>query len=1022
MLWTSRAGQDRHAGTAVLRRAVLGQRRHLTGRRPARRPPGRRGAGPGPDRRGHRPGGGHRRRRRRWSSGSPCSACVFAVLSSCFRFGARAGGARRRAGRARAPARGSPRRVLDPRGGAETGLPARRAGQRRDRATPSGSACVNIALPLGVAAVVGAAGRRRRAAADLGAARPARAARRAAAAAGSAHLLGRPLERRSEAEQERAAHASGVAADLVAGLRVLKGIGAEDAAVARYRGTSRDSLAATLRAAGAPGAGYDGAVLALTGVFLALVALVGGRLAARRPASPSASWSRRSGWPSSCSARCQLFAWVNGELAQARASAARIAAVLAAPAAAAGGDGRRRPAGSRGRARGCAGVRPRPAATASTCDVAPGELVGVVGADPADAAGAAATASAARPTRTPARVELDGVPRRTDSTRPPLRAAVLVAAHDADLFAGTLRENVARRPRPRRTGRRAARSPRPAPTRWPRRCPDGRDTPLAERGRSLSGGQRQRVALARALAADPPVLVLHDPTTAVDAVTEARIAAGLRDAARAAAPPSLVTTSPALLAATDRVRAPRRRPDRRRGHARRPAARRHRLPGGGARRERAHVPAATRPAAGRHAPPRAWARRRWPAARPRRGSLAARRDRRAGRRRPPSACSPPPLLGRIVDLVADGPAGRRDHRAGRCCWSLVAVGRRACSPRSALGWSPGSARACWPSCASGSSTGRCGLPLEQVERGRLRRPRPRGSPPTSPVIAEAVRDALPELARLGAGDRADAGRAGRAGLAVPARRAARRADPGAAPSAGTSRRAGPLYAAQRVAVGAQQQQLLDTVGGAATVRAFRLAGAARRPGRARAPRDAVDLALRGVRLLTRLLRPAQPGRVRRPRRRAGRRLLAGPRRRGDRSARPPPPRCTSTACSTRSTPRWSCSTTRRRRAAEPGPAGRRRRPAGGRPAPEHRDAGRPTRRCAVEGVGHATCRATTCCATSTCDSRPASGSRWSAPAGRARRRWPSSSPACTGRPAARSSSAGSTLDELAPAASGGPSR
>ncbi|MGW2117321.1 ABC transporter ATP-binding protein, partial [Streptomyces zhihengii] len=64
--------------------------------------------------------------------------------------------------------------------------------------------------------------------------------------------------------------------------------------------------------------------------------------------------------------------------------------------------------------------------------------------------------------------------------------------------------------------------------------------------------QRQRVALARALAADPPVLVLHDPTTAVDAVTEARIASRLRELRRGRTT-LLVTTSPALLAVTDRV-------------------------------------------------------------------------------------------------------------------------------------------------------------------------------------------------------------------------------------------------------------------------------------------------------------------------------------------------------------------------------------------------------------------------------------------------------------------------------------
>ena len=49
--------------------------------------------------------------------------------------------------------------------------------------------------------------------------------------------------------------------------------------------------------------------------------------------------------------------------------------------------------------------------------------------------------------------------------------------------------------------------------------PGGLTRIVGENGRTLSGGQRQRVALARAFAAAPPVLVLHDPTTAVDSVT-----------------------------------------------------------------------------------------------------------------------------------------------------------------------------------------------------------------------------------------------------------------------------------------------------------------------------------------------------------------------------------------------------------------------------------------------------------------------------------------------------------------------
>ena len=354
-----------------------------------------------------------------------------------------------------------------------------------------------------------------------------------------AHLIGKPLERRSEAEQERSAFASGVATDLVAGLRVLKGIGAERAAIDRYRRTSQDSLRATLRAARAQ-AWHNGALLALTGIFIAVVALVGGNLAAAGQISVG-DLVAAVGLAQYLITPFSMFSWVNGELAQGRASAGRIADVLNAPPAVGAGEAKLpTPATGHVRVDGLS----RGALRNVGFEARPGELLGVVATDAAaatdllDCLGRAADPSTGT-------VSVDSVDLSTvDPSR--VREVVLVAAHDADLFAGTIVENVGSGPFADEALTAAAVDEVASA------LPDGVGTSVTERGRSLSGGQRQRVALARALAADAPVLVLHDPTTAVDTVTEARIAAGLA-LLRRGRTTILVTTSPALLSATDRV-------------------------------------------------------------------------------------------------------------------------------------------------------------------------------------------------------------------------------------------------------------------------------------------------------------------------------------------------------------------------------------------------------------------------------------------------------------------------------------
>ncbi|MEU7892140.1 ABC transporter ATP-binding protein [Nonomuraea sp. NPDC049152] len=497
-------------------------------------------------------------------------ALVFAVLSSSYRFSARAAekAAELAAHELRLALTG---RVLEHRAGAETGrLPGELVSIATSDAKRVGA--VNVALASGVAALAGllAGGvALLMVSVPLGllvllGVPPLLAL---------AHLLGRPLERRSGAEQERAARASGVAADLIAGLRVLKGIGAERAAVDRYRVTSRDALAATVRAAKAQ-AWHDGGMLILTGVFIAVVALVGGRLAAQGDISVGGLVAAV-GLAQFLLTPLSILAWANGEFAQGRASAARIASVLSSPPAVAGGEGDL-PADVRG---GLAlkGVSYGVLREVSV-EVAPGELLGVVTTDPSAAIALLKVLGRAADPESGV-VELDGV--SLSSIEPgQVRRAIVVAEHDADLFEGTLLENVSA------AAAAASAEPGTAVTAGPgwevsagsgsdvaalramatagramaaaaadqvaAALPYGMDTPLTERGLSLSGGQRQRVALARALAAAPPVLVLHDPTTAVDAATEARIAKGIRTA-REGRTTIMVVTSPALLAGADRV-------------------------------------------------------------------------------------------------------------------------------------------------------------------------------------------------------------------------------------------------------------------------------------------------------------------------------------------------------------------------------------------------------------------------------------------------------------------------------------
>ncbi|MDQ1513714.1 MAG: ATP-binding cassette, subfamily bacterial [Microbacteriaceae bacterium] len=123
-------------------------------------------------------------------------------------------------------------------------------------------------------------------------------------------------------------------------------------------------------------------------------------------------------------------------------------------------------------------------------------------------------------------VKLDGVDLR-DFTREELRTHVAMAFEDATLFSASVRENVLLG-RPDAGEDVLAEALDVAQAQFVHDLPEGLDTRIGEEGLSLSGGQRQRLALARAVAANPAVLVLDDPLSALDVDTEALVEAALR--------------------------------------------------------------------------------------------------------------------------------------------------------------------------------------------------------------------------------------------------------------------------------------------------------------------------------------------------------------------------------------------------------------------------------------------------------------------------------------------------------------
>ncbi|MER6080684.1 ABC transporter ATP-binding protein [Streptomyces sp. NPDC001833] len=348
--------------------------------------------------------------------------------------------------------------------------------------------------------------------------------------------------RRADFQRAKAGRATELASDTVAGLRVLRGIGGEDLFLDRYRRASQEVRHAAVRSARMWSLIAAIQVL-VPGLLLIAVVWHGVHLARQGRVTVGELVTVYSSvmilnYP------LQHFTEIAMAYSFSRPSAKRAARVL-----------------SLERATDIGGSRAEAVPDGDLHDpdsglLAPaGRLTAVVCGDP-DAAGRLAERLGGHPAEAAPSVLLGDVP-LDELPLESARTAVLVQDKEPVLLSGSLRELL---------DVPASGSVRAEDALAAAQCADvlealvqgsldvtdPLDARITERGRSLSGGQRQRLALARSLITDPGVLVLDEPTSAVDSHTEARIAEGIREV-RSGRTTVVFTSSPLLLDRADRV-------------------------------------------------------------------------------------------------------------------------------------------------------------------------------------------------------------------------------------------------------------------------------------------------------------------------------------------------------------------------------------------------------------------------------------------------------------------------------------
>ena len=340
----------------------------------------------------------------------------------------------------------------------------------------------------------------------------------------------RPLHRRQSEQRAAVGLLTSLGTDTVAGLRVLRGMGGERAFFARYAQQSQRVRRAGVRT-GQLVSIVDAQQVLLPGIFVVVLTWLGARMAVRHDITVGQLVAFY-GWAAFLVLPLRTFTEAADKMTRAHVAAGRLLRLLQARPTLTWGDSESWP------------ERAEIVDETSGLVVPPTGLLLVACADSTD--GSRLADRLGRYVDAP--VTVAGVPVAA-FRKDVVRRRILVVDAAATVFGGRLRDELD--PLHGHDDAAVAQAIEIADAvEVVDGLPDGLDTVVGERGRTLSGGQRQRVALARAMLTDADLLVLVEPTSAVDAHTEARIATRLREVRKGAAT-VVVSASPLLLRAAD---------------------------------------------------------------------------------------------------------------------------------------------------------------------------------------------------------------------------------------------------------------------------------------------------------------------------------------------------------------------------------------------------------------------------------------------------------------------------------------